>query len=194
MGEGHFQNEWRAIVLYYAPQFENVPAFGLYSTLLSLDLGSTKILFFPIFFSFFPLSLGVTYNTFFFFFWGWVLMTTTPWAFPRSHVCVTHCRKEAKKNSIRNGWPYPLIFGYLVASPSCSHHWFQCRSPTLSLLFHFACKLQLLFRFAIAKRKYTHFRDKKKGFKKITSHFMFKIYFPLEIIMFVWRRNSKLHS
>jgi len=84
MGEGHFQNEWRAIVLYYAPQFENVPAFGLYSTLLSLDLGSTKILFFPIFFSFFPLSLGVTYNTFFFFFFGGGLMTNPPFLFSRS--------------------------------------------------------------------------------------------------------------
>jgi hypothetical protein len=73
MNEGHFQNERRAILLYYAPQFENVPTLGLYSTLLSLDLGSTKILFFFVFFSFPPLSLGVTYDIFLFFWWSWWL-------------------------------------------------------------------------------------------------------------------------
>ncbi len=183
MGEGHFQNEGQAILLYYAPQFENVPTLGLYSTLLSLDLGSTKILFFSSFFPFPPLIRGYLQHFKLLLLFFLVLMTTTPWAFP-GPIFVTHRRMEAKKIVSTMDGPILYIWLWWVSSPSCSHHWFQCTSPTLSLLFPLPCKLQLLFRLPIAKRKYT-LPVKTKGFKKITSppFFMFKIYFPLEIIM-----------
>jgi hypothetical protein len=69
-----------------------------------------------------------------------------------------------------------------VSSPSCSHHWFQCISPTLSLLFPLLVNCSC-FSDCHCKEK-IHTSVKTKGFKKNhISPFMFKIYyFPLEII------------
>jgi hypothetical protein len=154
MGEGHFQNEGRAILSctmlrnlrMYAPLgallYTSFPWFGEYQK---------NTILFRLFFFFPPLIRGYLQHFFLGVFLG--LDDYHTMSLPRVPFLWPTAEWKPKKNSIRNGWAYPLIFGYRVSSPSCSHHWFECRSPTLFPSFSIACKLQLLFRLPLQREK-----------------------------------------